>query len=167
MGAERRADFAAFGIGFDNYYTTHSEENRRLTVRMYEALRDAGHIARRSVRQAYDDFAQPARLVAELALLPVVLTAALARAWGLLGLLALAVILVAESGRRLGRTRSAVSAAIPLWAPAWVAERAVTVWLAAIHRARGGIGYAGRRIFAAATPVSLLRSQLSPRGGIT
>jgi methionyl-tRNA synthetase len=55
VGAERRADFAAFDIGFDNYYTTHSEENRRLTVRMYEALVRAGHITRRSVRQAYDE----------------------------------------------------------------------------------------------------------------
>jgi methionyl-tRNA synthetase len=55
VGAERRADFAAFGIGFDNYYTTHSEENRRLTVRMYQALAKAGHITRRSVRQAYDE----------------------------------------------------------------------------------------------------------------
>ena len=55
VGAERRADFAAFGIGFDNYYTTHSDENRRLTVRMYEALSKAGHITRRSVRQAYDE----------------------------------------------------------------------------------------------------------------
>ena len=55
VGAERRADFAAFGIGFDNYYTTHSEENRRLTVRMYEALVKAGHITRRSVRQAFDE----------------------------------------------------------------------------------------------------------------
>jgi methionyl-tRNA synthetase len=55
VGAEHRADFAAFDIGFDNYYTTHSEENRRLTVRMYEALVRAGHITRRSVRQAYDE----------------------------------------------------------------------------------------------------------------
>jgi methionyl-tRNA synthetase len=55
VGAERRADFAAFGIGFDNYYTTHSEENRRLTVRMYEALSKAGYMTRRSVRQAYDE----------------------------------------------------------------------------------------------------------------
>jgi methionyl-tRNA synthetase len=55
VGAERRRDFAAFGIGFDNYYTTHSEENRRLTVRMYEALSRAGHMTRRSVRQAYDE----------------------------------------------------------------------------------------------------------------
>jgi methionyl-tRNA synthetase len=55
VGAEHRADFAAFDIGFDNYYTTHSEENRRLTVRMYEALVRAGHITRRNVRQAYDE----------------------------------------------------------------------------------------------------------------
>jgi len=55
VGTERRSDFAAFGIGFDNYYTTHSEENRRLTVRMYQALSKAGHITRRSVRQAYDE----------------------------------------------------------------------------------------------------------------
>jgi methionyl-tRNA synthetase len=55
VGTERRGDFAAFGIGFDNYYTTHSEENRRLTVRMYQALAKAGHITRRSVRQAYDE----------------------------------------------------------------------------------------------------------------
>jgi len=55
VGADRRRSFAAFGIDFDNYYTTHSEENRRLTVRMYEALSKAGHIARRRVRQAYDE----------------------------------------------------------------------------------------------------------------
>jgi methionyl-tRNA synthetase len=55
VGAERRSDFAAFHIGFDNYYTTHSEENRRLTVRMYQALAAAGHITRRAVRQAYDE----------------------------------------------------------------------------------------------------------------
>lgn len=55
VGAERRRDFAAFGIGFDNYYTTHSEENRRLTVRMYEALVAGGHVTRRPVLQAYDE----------------------------------------------------------------------------------------------------------------
>jgi len=55
VGAERRSDFAAFSIGFDNYHTTHSEENRRLTERMYRALVAAGHITRRSVRQAFDE----------------------------------------------------------------------------------------------------------------
>ncbi len=54
VGAERRRDYAAFGIDFDNYYTTHSDENRRLTERMYLALDAAGHITRRPVRQAYD-----------------------------------------------------------------------------------------------------------------
>ncbi len=55
VGAERRSDFAAFGIGFDNYYTTHSEENRRMTERIYRALVAGGHIARKAVRQAYDE----------------------------------------------------------------------------------------------------------------
>jgi methionyl-tRNA synthetase len=55
VGAERRRDYAAFAIGFDNYYTTHSDENRRLTERMYLALDAAGHITRRPVRQAYDE----------------------------------------------------------------------------------------------------------------
>ncbi len=55
VGAERQHDFAAFGIGFDNYYTTHSDENRQLTVRMYERLAANGHITRRNVRQAYDE----------------------------------------------------------------------------------------------------------------
>ena len=55
VGAERQRDFAAFGIGFDNYYTTHSDENRRLTVKMYQALVARGHITRRNVRQAFDE----------------------------------------------------------------------------------------------------------------
>jgi methionyl-tRNA synthetase len=55
VGAERRRDYAAFAIGFDNYYTTHSDENRRLTERMYLELDAAGHITRRPVRQAYDE----------------------------------------------------------------------------------------------------------------
>ncbi len=51
---EHRADFAAFGISFDNYHTTHSEENRLLAEGIYHALSQSGHIARRTIRQAYD-----------------------------------------------------------------------------------------------------------------
>jgi len=58
VGEGHRADFADFGIQFDNFHTTHSEENRRLTERIYRALLAAGHIARRSVRQAYDEEAR-------------------------------------------------------------------------------------------------------------
>ncbi|MEE4161952.1 MAG: methionine--tRNA ligase, partial [Woeseiaceae bacterium] len=48
-------DFAAFGIEFDNYYTTHSPENEALTVEMYEALRERGDIYLRTIEQAYDE----------------------------------------------------------------------------------------------------------------
>jgi hypothetical protein len=37
-----------------------------------------------------------------------------------------------------------------LWAPLWVAERAVCVWLAMAERARGGMPYRGRRLRVAA-----------------
>ena len=52
--AEHEADFAEFGIGFDNFHSTHSEENRELASEIYLALRDKGHIATRSITQLYD-----------------------------------------------------------------------------------------------------------------
>jgi methionyl-tRNA synthetase len=54
VGVEHRADFADFLVDFDNYHTTHSEENRRLSELVYERLRDGGHVAVRTIRQAYD-----------------------------------------------------------------------------------------------------------------
>ena len=51
---EHTADFAGFAIGFDNYHSTHSEENRVCATTIYENNRDAGHIARRTISQAYD-----------------------------------------------------------------------------------------------------------------
>ena len=54
FGAEHRRDFADFLIEFDNYYTTHSAENRYFATLIYERLRDAGHIERREITQAYD-----------------------------------------------------------------------------------------------------------------
>jgi len=55
VGAERRRSFAAFHVSFDNYYTTHSPENRHYTEFVFRALDAAGHIARRKVTQAYDE----------------------------------------------------------------------------------------------------------------
>ena len=52
--AEHMADFADFGVDFDNYHSTHSEENRELSAAIYLKLRDAGHIATRSVTQYFD-----------------------------------------------------------------------------------------------------------------
>ncbi|WP_455385503.1 methionine--tRNA ligase [Acidihalobacter prosperus] len=54
MGAEHARDFADFGVAFDNYHSTHSEENRHFAELIYTRLRDAGHITRRDVEQAYD-----------------------------------------------------------------------------------------------------------------
>ncbi len=54
VGADHRADFADFLIGFDNYHSTHSDENRALASLIYTRLRDAGHIALRTITQAYD-----------------------------------------------------------------------------------------------------------------
>jgi len=53
--AEHRRDLADMLIGFDNYGSTHSPENKALCDRMYRTIRDSGFIDRRSVRQAYDD----------------------------------------------------------------------------------------------------------------
>jgi methionyl-tRNA synthetase len=53
--AEHRRDLADMLIGFDNYGSTHSPENKALCDRMYRTMRDSGFIDRRSVRQAYDD----------------------------------------------------------------------------------------------------------------
>ena len=52
--AEHMADFADFGVDFDNFHSTHGEENRELSAAIYLALRDKGHIATRAVTQYFD-----------------------------------------------------------------------------------------------------------------
>ena len=55
---EHRRDYDGFLIEFDHYHSTHSDESRRFTRELYEALRSHDHIARRAVNQAYDEQAQ-------------------------------------------------------------------------------------------------------------
>ncbi len=52
--SEHRADFVDFLIEFDNYYSTHSPENRHYAELIYRRLDAAGHISRRVITQAYD-----------------------------------------------------------------------------------------------------------------
>ncbi|SDS06161.1 methionyl-tRNA synthetase [Halopseudomonas xinjiangensis] len=52
--AEHSADFADFLVAFDNFHSTHSDENRVLSELIYKRLNDAGHIATRSVTQYFD-----------------------------------------------------------------------------------------------------------------
>ncbi|MDZ7622537.1 MAG: methionine--tRNA ligase [Candidatus Competibacteraceae bacterium] len=51
---EHQADFADFLIEFDNYYSTHSPENRHYAELIYRRLDEAGHISRRVITQAFD-----------------------------------------------------------------------------------------------------------------
>lgn len=48
-------DFAAFGIKYDNYYSTHSDENRRLSEYIYKKVKDQGYLEERKLRQLYDE----------------------------------------------------------------------------------------------------------------
>ncbi len=54
VGKEHLADFTEFGVAFDNYHSTHSEENKYFSSLIYTRLRDAGHISSRTITQAYD-----------------------------------------------------------------------------------------------------------------
>ena len=55
IGKLHKADFDKFNISFDNFYTTHSPENKELSARVYNANKDAGHIETREIMQAYDE----------------------------------------------------------------------------------------------------------------
>ncbi len=58
MHAEHLRDFNDFGVAFENYYSTHSPENRYFAELIYTRLRDAGHIRTRVISQAYDPEAE-------------------------------------------------------------------------------------------------------------
>jgi len=51
---EHEADFADFLIDFNNYYSTHSDENKDFASSIYLTLRDKGHIRTQTIKQAYD-----------------------------------------------------------------------------------------------------------------
>ena len=52
--ADHEKDFNDFNISFDNYHSTHSEENKALSSQVYLALRDNGYITKKVVSQLYD-----------------------------------------------------------------------------------------------------------------
>jgi methionyl-tRNA synthetase len=53
--AEHQRDFAAFNVAFDNYHSTHSDENRVLVEQIYARLTENDLIERRTIQQAYDE----------------------------------------------------------------------------------------------------------------
>ncbi|WP_320066622.1 glycosyltransferase family 2 protein [Micromonospora sp. RTGN7] len=169
--AVRRSTFVAMG-GYDPDVLFENLELVR-TMRAYGGVEaappglyvrrlppDATHFRGQRVRQAYDDLAQPARLVTSLAVLPAVVAALAARRPGLLLGAAAAVVALAEVGRRRAGGARVFPRTAALAAPLWLLERGACSWLAVVHRMlRGGVPYAGARFARAANTPGALRAR--------
>lgn len=55
VSKEHQTDFADFQVNFDNYYSTHSEENKQFSSDIYLKLQQAGYISNKTIKQAYDE----------------------------------------------------------------------------------------------------------------
>ena len=55
---EHVKDFSDFQIEFDNYYTTHSDENKKYSEFIYEELKRKGDIISKNIKQFYDEEAE-------------------------------------------------------------------------------------------------------------
>ena len=51
---EHIKDFSDFFIEFDNYYSTHSEENKEFSTHIYNQLKKNGNIIEKTIEQFYD-----------------------------------------------------------------------------------------------------------------
>ncbi|RQX00449.1 glycosyltransferase [Micromonospora inaquosa] len=160
--AVRRSTFLAMG-GYDPDVLFENLELIR-TVRGYGGTEaapawlyvrrlppDVAHFRGQRVRQAYDDLAQPARLLTVLAVLPALVVVS-RRPTLLLGAVA-GVVALAETGRRRAGGGRVFPPTTALAAPLWLLERGVCGWLAVAQRfLLGGVRYGDTRIRRAANP---------------
>ena len=118
----------------------------------------SSHFLSQRVRQAYDEFARPGRMIASLAVVPAIALAP--RPGRAAGVLVALCATLAEVGRRRAGGRRVFPPAAALAAPAWAAERAVCAWLAVGARVvLGGVPYGGAVITRAANPMRRLRAR--------
>ncbi|WXT99370.1 MAG: Methionine--tRNA ligase [Catillopecten margaritatus gill symbiont] len=54
VSERHQADFKEFSIGFSQYYSTHSQENKDISADIYNKLNDRGFIKTRTISQAFD-----------------------------------------------------------------------------------------------------------------
>ncbi|MFD1092227.1 methionine--tRNA ligase [Providencia vermicola] len=54
VSQEHQNDFAGFSISYDNYHSTHSEENKALSELIYGKLKNNGFIKNRTISQLFD-----------------------------------------------------------------------------------------------------------------
>lgn len=119
---------------------------------------DAEHFLSQRIRQAYDEWARPYRLAAQLMLAPAILVGGVPAAIGI----ATAAVLAAEAGRRMSGGRAHFGRTSSLWAPLWVTERSITSWMALAERLlHGGVRYRGGRLASAATAERVLRTRFA------
>lgn len=121
------------------------------------------HFLSQRVRQAYDDFAIPARMATFLVVGPVAIESIRRGRVRRLGAAALATIGLAELGRRRAGGAKRFPITGSLLAPAWVGERAICSWLALGSRLRGGVPYGERRLHHSATSLRDLRRRYESR----
>ena len=117
---------------------------------------------RQRVRQAFDDLAQPIRMLTFLSIVPAI-AVGIRRRRGSACVVSIAVASIGAA--EIGRRRSGGAAHYPLsaslMAPLWIAERALCSWLALGSRIMlGGIRYRGSRIRRSATPMRTLRRRV-------
>jgi glycosyl transferase family 21 len=111
------------------------------------------------VRQAFDDLAQPIRMLTFLSIGPAI-AAGIRRRRSAAPVVAMVIVSIAVA--EIGRRRSGGPVHYPfsasLMAPLWIAERALCIWFALGRRIMlGGIRYRDSRIRRAATPMRTLR----------
>ncbi len=120
----------------------------------------ARHFWSQRIRQAYDEFARPLRLLIQLAVLPITVALIMRGHGVLVASIGAGVVAVAELGRRRAGGARIFPISASFFAPAWLVERAVCVWLALLSRLfLGGIAYRGTVLKLAANPLRVLRAR--------
>jgi hypothetical protein len=118
------------------------------------------HFWSQRIRQAYDDYAQPARLLFFFALLPLSIMLGIYNPW-LIALLIAVAVAIAEIGRRKHGSQRVFAASCSFFAPAWLLERGICTWLALFHKLiKGGVGYNRAIITKAANSVATIQQKV-------
>jgi hypothetical protein len=111
------------------------------------------HFWSQRIRQAYDEWGRPHRLIIQLSIVPLLLAGT--RRWPARTMLLWlsGSISLAEMGRRRSGATSFFAFRCSLWAPVWILERGICAWVAVSARSGGGVHYGNRRLLRAAGSV--------------
>jgi hypothetical protein len=121
------------------------------------------HFWSQRVRQAYDDYAQPARLTFFILLLPLVIALSIYSLW-FIPLLLIVAIATAELGRRKYGGQHVFPISCSFFAPAWLIERGICTWLALFNKlSKGGVAYNRAIIGKAANSLGAISKRLKEK----